>query len=67
MLDVGPCGDDGAQNHESKREQGEAGDRTPEPQYLAVSNEDNGQVLEDSVHRDGEVLKRLGAGIDHAD
>ena len=40
---------------------------TPEPQHLAVRDEDNRQILEDSVHRNTQELEGLCRGVDHAD
>lgn len=67
MLNVGPCGDDGAHNHESKGEQGKTGDGATEPEHLTVGNEDNRQVLENGVYRNRKKLEGLGASVDHAD
>ena len=67
MLDVGPGGNDGAEDHQAKREQRHARHAPAEPEDLAVRNQDDGQVLEDGIDGDGEVLQRLGAGVDHAD
>lgn len=67
VLDVGPGGDDGAENHQAEGEEGHVGDRATEPEDLTVGDQDNSQVLEDSVDGDGEELEGLGTGVDHAD
>lgn len=65
MFYIGPCGDDGAEHHQTKGEKGKTRHRTTEPQHLSVRNEDDSQVLEDGVNGDREELKRLGTGVDH--
>ena len=67
VLDIGPGSNDGGENHETEGEKSHAGDAAAEPQNLAVGNQDDGQVLEDGVDGDGEVLQSLGRGVDHAD
>ena len=64
--DVGPCGNNGAEDHETEAEQGHAGDGAAEPEHLAVGDEDDCHVLEDGVNGNAKVLKRLAAGVDHA-
>lgn len=64
--DVGPCGDDRADDHEAEAREGHAGDGSAEPQHLAVRDEDDSQVLENGVDGDAEELERLAAGVDHA-
>ena len=66
-VDISPGGHDRRQHHKPKREQGEVGDGAAEPEHLAVSDQDNGQVLEDGVDGHREELDGLGAGVDHAD
>lgn len=67
MLDVGPGGNDGAENHQTEGEEGHVGDGATEPEDLTIRNQNDGQVLEDGVDGDGEELEGLGAGVDHAD
>jgi hypothetical protein len=67
VLDVCPCSDQRRENHEAKGEESGSGDAAAEPQNLTVGDEDDGQVLEDGVDGDGEVLQGLGRGVDHAD
>jgi hypothetical protein len=67
VLDVCPCGDQGRENHETKGEEGGSGDAAAEPQNLTVGDQDDGQVLEDGVDGDGEVLQGLRRRVDHAD
>lgn len=67
MADVGPCGDDGGQNHQPEGEERHAGDCAAEPQHLTVRDQDDGQVLKDGVHGDGEVFDGPSGGVDHAD
>jgi hypothetical protein len=67
VLNVGPSGDDGAENHQTEGEEGHVGDGATEPEDLTIGDQDNGQVLEDGIDGDGEELEGLGAGVDHAD
>lgn len=67
VLNVGPGGDDGGEDHEAEGEEGGWGDRAAEPEDLAVGNDDDGQVLEDGVDWDGKELEGFGGGVDHAD
>lgn len=53
------------ENHQKERAQGHGSDLTTEPQDLTVSDQDNGQVLEDRVDWDRQVSQGLGAGVDH--
>ena len=65
VLNVCPCRNDGAEHHEAKGEKGHASDGTTEPQDFAVSDQDDGQIFEDSVDGDREELKSFGAGVYH--
>jgi len=67
VLDVCPRGNDGRENHETKGEEGDSSDVAAEPQNLAVCDQDDGQVLENGVDGNGQVLQGLGRGVDHAD
>jgi hypothetical protein len=67
VLDVGPRGDDGAEDHEAEGEERHGGHRAAEPEHLAVGDQDDGQVLKDGVDGDGQEFQRPGAGVDHAD
>lgn len=67
VSDVGPRRNDGAQNHEPEREQGQSGDRAAKPKHLAVRDQDDGEVLEDGVDRDRQKLKGFAPRVDHAD
>lgn len=67
MLDIGPSGNDGADHHQTKGEQSQGCDGAAKPKNLSVCDEDDGQVLEDGVDRDGQELKSPGTGVDHAD
>lgn len=40
---------------------------TSEPDDLSVGDQDDGQVLEDRVNRDRQVLKRFRTGVDDRD
>lgn len=51
MLNVRPSGDDGAENHEPKREERHSRDRSPKPQNLSVSDQDDCEIFEDGVNR----------------
>jgi hypothetical protein len=64
-VNVGPGGNNGRENHQSEGEQGHVGDGSTEPEDLSVGDKDDGQVLEDGVDGNGEVLNRLGTGVDH--
>jgi len=66
VFDVSPGGNEGAENHETEREQGHSSHGAAKPQDLTVGDKDDGQVLEDSVYWNGKELERLGAGINHA-
>jgi hypothetical protein len=66
VLDICPCSDEGRENHETKGEEGGSGDTAAEPQNLTVGDQDDGQVLENGVDGDGEVLQGLGRRVDHA-
>ena len=65
-LDIGPSSNDGTEDHQTEGEQSHGGDAAAEPEDLTVGDDNDGQVLEDGVHGNGEELERLGAGIDHA-
>ena len=67
MLDVCPRRDDGAENHETKGEEGQARNGAAEPKNFAVGDYDDSQILKDGVDRYGEELESFGAGINHAD
>jgi hypothetical protein len=67
VLDVCPCSDEGREDHETKGEESGSGDAAAEPQDLTVGDQDDGQVLENGVNGDGEVLQGLGRRVDHAD
>lgn len=67
VLDIGPGGDDGGEDHEAEGEEGGWGDGAAEPEDLSVCDDDDGQVLEDGVDWDGKELECLGGGVDHAD
>lgn len=67
VLDVCPGGDDGAQNHQAKREEGHWRDGASEPQNFAVRDQDDSQVFENSVYGNGEELERPSARVNHAD
>lgn len=66
MGDVGPSRNDGAEDHKAEAQQGHAGDRSAEPEHLAVCDQNNCQVLEDGVDGDAEELEGLATGVDHA-
>lgn len=53
--------------HECKAEEHHWGDFAPEPQYLTIGNQDNGQILEDGIERDAQVLQALASSVDHGD
>jgi len=67
VLDVGPCCDDRGEDHQAEGEERHAGHAAAEPKHLAVGDQDDGQVLEDGVDRDGEKLDGFAAGVDHSD
>lgn len=67
MLDVCPCGYQGAQNHQTEGEESHGCDRATEPEDLSICDQDNSKVLEDSVDWDRKILQRPRAGVDHAD
>jgi hypothetical protein len=67
MLDICPGCDNGAENHQTEREEGHGGDGATEPQHLSVCDENDSQVLEDGVDGNREKLERPSARVDHAD
>lgn len=67
MLDIGPRRNNGAEDHQTKREEYHGRNRSAKPEDLSVGDEDDCQVLEDCVYRDGEKLQRLCARVDHTD
>lgn len=67
VLDIGPGSDDGAQDDEAEGKECKTGHRATEPEDLAIGRDDNGQVLEDGVNRNGEKLDCFAASIDHTD
>jgi hypothetical protein len=66
VLDIGPSSNDGAEYHHAEGQQGHGRDRAAKPQDLTVGDDNDGQVLEDGVDWDGEILQGLGSGVDHA-
>ena len=67
MLNIRPCCNDGTQNDETKREEGQSCYRSTKPEYLSIGGDYDGQVLENGEHGNGEVLESFRAGVDHAD
>jgi hypothetical protein len=67
VLDICPGRNDGAEDHQAKREESHRCDGASEPKHLAVCDQDDGQVLEDGVDGDREELERPCARVDHAD
>lgn len=56
-----------AMYHQGKRDEREGRNRSAEPKDFAVGDQDDGQVLEDRVDRDGEVLlRRFGSSAPRA-
>ena len=66
VLNVRPCRDHRTQYHQAEAQQLHTRHAASEPEDLAVCDEDDGQVLEDGVYRDGEELESFGRGVDHA-
>jgi len=50
-LDISPRSNDGAEHHEAERQQKQRSDVAAEPPDLTIGDDDDGQVLEDSVYR----------------
>jgi hypothetical protein len=67
MLDVSPSRNDGAHDHETEGEKRHGCDGASEPEHLSICDQDDCQVLEDGVDRDGEELEGPCARVDHAD
>jgi len=67
VLDVCPCGNDGAQDHQSEGEKCHRCHCATEPKDLSVCDQDDGQVLEDGVDGNREEFHRPCARVDHAD
>jgi hypothetical protein len=65
MLNICPSSNHRAKNHESEREECRGRNASSEPQDFSVCNDNDGQVLENRVNRDGKELERFRAGIDH--
>lgn len=65
-LDISPSSDNGAEDHQTKREQDDRGNSATEPKDFTVRNNDNGQVLEDGEDGNREELKGLASGVNHA-
>lgn len=66
VLDIGPGSNERGEDHKTKGEKGHATDAAAEPKDLAVCDQDDCQVLEDGVDRDGQELESLGTSVDHA-
>ena len=49
---ISPGSNNGAKDHETEGEEGEAANGASKPQYLTVGDKDDGKVLENSVNRD---------------
>ena len=56
VLYVCPSRNDGAQDHQAKREERHASDRTTKPEHFSVGNEYDGQILEYRVDWDRQKL-----------
>ena len=67
VLNICPSCDDGAEDHQSEGEESHWCDRATEPEHLTVCDQDDGQVLEDSIDGDREELERPSTCVDHAD
>nr|POE56643.1 hypothetical protein CFP56_33615 [Quercus suber] len=67
MLNVTPRSDHAADDHQTEGQKSHWRDTAAEPQHLAVGDQDDGQILEDGVDGDAEVLQSLGGCVDHAD
>ena len=65
VLNVCPSCDDRAEDHKAESEERHAGNRAAEPQNFTIGDQNDGQVLEDSIDGDGEKLEGLGAGVYH--
>lgn len=65
VLNICPSCNNRAEDHQAKREKGHARNRSTKPEHLAVGDQDDRQVLENGIDRDGEKLKRLCAGVNH--
>jgi len=66
VLNICPGSDDGAKDHETKREQGHTRHDIAKDELLAVGNKDDGQVLEDGIDWNGEISQRFRGCVDHA-
>lgn len=67
VLDIGPGGNDGAEDHQAEGEESHWCDSAAEPEHLAICDQNDCQVLEDGVDGDREELEGPRAGVDHAD
>lgn len=64
-LDISPRSDDGAQHHETEGKENNGGDTATKPENFAVSDNNDGQVLEDGEDGNRKELKSLSGGVDH--
>ena len=68
MLNIGPSSNNGTGDHQSERKQSETcNSRTAKPEDFPISDQNDGQVIEDGVDGNREELQGLGAGEDHSD
>jgi len=65
MLNIRPCCNDGAEDHQPKGEQGHRCDGSTEPEHLTICNEYNCKIFENGVHRNRKKLQRFCARVDH--
>lgn len=67
MLDICPRSNDTAQHHQAKAQEGHSCHAASKPEYFSVCDQDDCEVLEDSVDRYAKELERFRGGVDHAD
>lgn len=64
-LDISPGSDDGAENHETKGKENDGGDAATKPENFTISDNNDGQVLEDGEDGNRKELESLSGGVDH--
>ena len=67
MLNVCPSCNNGAEDHQTEREERHGGDGTAKPEHLTICDQDNGQILEDGVDRNREEFERPSTCVNHTD
>lgn len=67
VVCISPGSHDRTQDHKPEGKEGEGSNAASKPQNFAIGNDNDGQILENGVHGNREILEGLGACVDHAD